>query len=230
MFKLSWIITAGGVGKRMGAGLPKQFLLLEGQPLLMHTIRQINSLSPNNQIIVTLPLEQLSHWDELCTQHAFEVEHLAIAGGEERYHSVKGALAFCTGTHIAVHDGVRPFVTTATIEALLAVFPAHKAAVPVISIKESLRKINGNSSKVVNRSEYVAVQTPQIFEIALLTRAYEQVYHPRITDDACLVEALGEQVVLVKGNDDNIKITTPLDYQLAEIVLRKQQKKLGSGL
>lgn len=222
MLKLSWIITAGGVGKRMGAGLPKQFLLLEGQPLLMHTIRQINHLSPNNQIIVTLPAEQLSVWDELCKQHAFEVEHAAIAGGEERYHSVKGALSHCTGTHVAVHDGVRPFVTAATLEALLAVFPEHQAAVPVVPITDSLRKINDGGSEAVIRSEYVSVQTPQIVEIKLLKRAYEQVYHAGVTDDACLVEALGEQVVLVKGNDDNIKITTPLDYQLAEIVLGKR--------
>jgi 2-C-methyl-D-erythritol 4-phosphate cytidylyltransferase len=171
--------------------------------------------------VLTLPEQYIEDWKELCTQYDCHIEHLIVAGGEERYHSIKNALAVCTGDIIAVHDGVRPLVSKATIERLFDAVVAHKAVIPVVEIKESLRRIDGTNSEAVHRAAYRIVQTPQVFHAPVIRNAYNIDFHESITDDASLVEESGEAIYLVDGNEENIKITTPSDLAVAMLFLSK---------
>jgi len=216
----SVIITAGGIGKRMGGELPKQFMPIEGKPLLFHTITRLYDYDPSLQFIVTLPEEWQAYWKELLSEYDFNIPHKVISGGEERFHSIKNALQSCDGSHVLVHDGVRPFVSDSTLDRCFEALKINTAVVPVVAVKESLRKVNSELSIAVPRSDYRVVQTPQCFEKSVLVAAYEQDYHGAITDDASLVEEMGVAIHCVEGNDDNIKITTPADLIFAAALLK----------
>ncbi len=216
------IITAGGIGKRMGGEIPKQFLLLAGKPVLMHTIERFYQFDNQAQIILTLPNEWKDYWEELCDNLDFSISHEIIDGGKERFHSIQNALQIAHGELIGVHDGVRPLVSISTIEKCFHTAKAKGNAIPVLEVKESLRKLENNHSSALVRSEYRLVQTPQVFKSDVLKKAYKQSFHSAITDDASLVESLGIQINLVEGNDGNIKITTPVDLQLAELLLKSE--------
>lgn len=217
---LTFIITAGGIGKRMGGSIPKQFLLLNDKPILMHTIERVHAFDPSAELIVTLPQDYLKDWDEMCQKYGFDIPHEVISGGEERFDSIKNALEKATGDWIAVHDGVRPFISKSVLTQLLAEVKSHRAVIPVIPVKETLRIADGESNATVQRDHYRIVQTPQVFEAKLLKKAYEQKYATGFTDDASVVEAIGARVHLIPGNDENIKITTPLDLSVAAIILK----------
>lgn len=220
MLDYSVIITAGGTGKRMGAPIPKQFMEVAGKPLLFHTISLFQKHNPNAQILLTLPESWINHWDELINTYQFGVEHQVIVGGEERFHSIQNALQHCNESIVLVHDGVRPLVSSGTLNRCLDALEDHNAVIPVVPVKESLRRFSGKRSEAVIRSEYRNVQTPQCFEKSVLEQAYAQSYHSGITDDASLVEQMGERIFSVEGNDENIKITTPMDLVLAEALLK----------
>jgi len=224
---LTFIITAGGIGKRMGGSVPKQFLLLNDKPILMHTIEHMHAFDPTAQLIVTLPQDYLTDWDEMCQKYAFTIKHEIVSGGEERFDSIKNALEKATGDWIAVHDGVRPFITKSVLRQLLAEVRTHRAVIPVIPVKETLRIADGETNATVSRDHYRIVQTPQIFEAKLLKKAYEQKYVTSFTDDASVVEAIGVRVHLIPGNDENIKITNPLDLSVAAIILKNWTAKSG---
>ncbi len=211
------IITAGGIGKRMEAILPKQFLCVAGKPVLMHTIQRFHDYNPEIQILLTLPKDWLEFWKELQQKHEFKIDHQTVEGGTERYHSIQNALNFANGDIIGVHDGVRPFVSVATIQSCFVEAKMKGAAIPFLKINESIRELGLGSSKAVNRTNFVSVQTPQCFQKELLVKAYKQDFHEGITDDASLVEQLGVQIQLVPGNEENIKITTPIDLKIAEL-------------
>lgn len=214
--KRTVIITAGGTGKRMGATLPKQFLLLGGEPVLFHTLRRFHTFDADAQIILSLPEDWIPYWKDLGCPVAHEV----VSGGKERFHSIQNALRSATGDLIAVHDGVRPFPSIQTIQACFDAAEKYGSGVPVTEVKESLREISGDTSKALIRSQYRLVQTPQIFQSEILHKAYDQEFHSGITDDASLAEALGISIKLVPGNDENIKITTASDLLYAEAMLR----------
>lgn len=216
------IITAGGIGKRMGGEIPKQFLLLAGKPVLMHTIERFYQFDNQAQIILTLPNEWKDYWEKLCDNLDFGISHEIIDGGKERFHSIKNALQIAHGELIGVHDGVRPLVSISTIEKCFYTAKAKGNAIPVLEVKEFLRKLENNHSTALVRSEYRLVQTPQVFKSDVLNKAYKQSFHSAITDDASLVESLGIQISLVEGNDSNIKITTPVDLQLAELLIKSE--------
>lgn len=220
MLDYSVIITAGGIGKRMGASIPKQFMEVAGKPLLFHTITLFFKHNPNAQILITLPESWMDHWKELINTHQFEIPHHIVAGGDERFHSIKNALQHCDEEIVLVHDGVRPLVSSETLTRCIEALKDHDAVIPVIPVKESLRRMSDEGSEALIRSEYRNVQTPQCFEKSILERAYAQSYHEGITDDASLVEQLGEHIHCVEGNDENIKITTPMDLILAEALLK----------
>jgi len=217
----SIIITAAGKGLRMGTDVPKQFLLINGQPILFHTIQRFYEYDPTIQIIVVLPEDQIhiDHWLSLVHQHEFEIPHETVSGGETRFHSIKNGLAFAKGQIIGVHDGVRPFVSHEVIANCYREAEKSGACIPVLPVKESLRKINGALSKAVDRSAYRKVQTPQCFEVNLLKKSYEQAYQSFFTDDASVVEANGHHITVVNGNEENIKITSPFDLKLAEVLI-----------
>ena len=218
--KTTIIITAGGIGKRMGSSIPKQFLLLGGKPVLMHSIERFAFLK-DTQLLVTLPSDWWGHWQELCQQYKFNIPHILVEGGIERYDSIKNALTRATGDLIAVHDGVRPLVSATTIENCLTLAHKNGTAVPVLPLKESIRKGTLEESTSQNRSNFYSVQTPQCFQRDVLLKAYQLPFSSDITDDASLVEKAGFPIFLTLGNEENIKITTPMDLKLGEVLVGK---------
>ena len=206
----------------MGTAQPKQFLLLNGKPVLMHTIERLHKFSPESQLLLTLPEAHHTDWHSLCEEHRFTIPLTVISGGKERYHSIKNALDACTGELIAVHDGVRPLVSEATLQRLFEAVETHSAVIPVVALKDSIRQVSGTNSHAVARSDFRIVQTPQVFEASVLRKAYELPYSQNITDDAGLVEATGIAIHLVDGNEENIKITVPSDLVLAEGLLKSE--------
>ncbi len=215
------LIVAGGMGSRMGNSLPKQFLNLFGEPILMHTIRVFYHFDDRMEIIVVLPEDQKLKWKELCLQHRFVIPHQIVAGGENRFKSVKNGLEAITEEGIVfIHDGVRPLASMKTLEHCLAGAAEHSNAIPVVSVTESLRKANSGDSKAVDRSKYFIVQTPQTFRVSVIKKAYLQEYDELFTDDASVLERTGQPVHMVEGNFENIKITRPLDLSIADALIR----------
>lgn len=211
------IIVAGGKGLRMGGDIPKQFLPVGGKPVLMRTLEAFHAYDASMQLILVLPVSQQAYWKQLCAEYQFDLAHEIADGGETRFHSVKNGLSLVKEDGlVGVHDGVRPFVSQEVIARCYEEAVSLKAVIPVIGVVETVRHLTGEGSETVPRDQYKLVQTPQVFEVALLRRAYEQVYTELFTDDASVVEALGEKVYLVEGNRENIKLTTPFDLKLAE--------------
>lgn len=216
MSEFSIIITAGGIGKRMGSTIPKQFIEIGGKPILLRTLEVFHAFEPKAQIIITLPNEWKTYWSDLLKTFNCVIKHEIVDGGDERYHSIKNALKRCNRNYVAVHDGVRPFVSLTTLSRCFDAVKIHHQVVPVIQLKDSLRKRVDSHSIAVNRSEFVHVQTPQCFLTASLEKAYEQAYHEGVTDDATIVEQAGFPIFLVEGNEENFKLTSQLDLILAE--------------
>lgn len=229
------IIVAGGKGLRMGSDIPKQFLPIGGKPVLMRTLEQFRQYSPTLQIILVLPKAQQDYWQELCKEYDFKLEYLLADGGETRFHSVQHGLALIPDDAegvVGVHDGVRPFPSIEVIRNCYETASTAKAVIPVIPVVETVRKITqkdcvtqkepsllcNSASVTVPRGEYRLVQTPQCFDIQLLKAANRQPYNDGFTDDASVVEAFGFDITLVDGNRENIKITTPYDLKIAEVL------------
>ena len=213
------IIVAGGKGLRMGGDIPKQFLPVCGKPVLMRTLEAFHAYDSSIHIILVLPISQQAYWKELCVEYGFGLAHDIANGGETRFHSVMNGLAMVEGDGlVGVHDGVRPFVSQEVIASCYEEASVKKAVIPVIGVVETVRHLTEEGSETVPRDRYKLVQTPQVFDAALLRRAYCQEYTDWFTDDASVVEALGEKVHLVDGNRENIKLTTPFDLKLAEML------------
>ena len=219
------IIVAGGKGLRMGGELPKQFIPVEGRPVLMRTLDAFHAFDSAMEIILVLPRDHQPYWQELCAEYQFAVPHRIADGGATRFHSVQNGLALVDEPEalIAVHDGVRPFVSSEVIEACYREAEAHGAVVPVIPVVETVRHLLPEGSVTVPRDAYRLVQTPQTFRTSLLRRAYEQPFCEAFTDDASVVEALGEAVYLVEGNRENIKLTTPYDLIVAKALVESSK-------
>lgn len=216
------IIVAGGKGLRMGGEIPKQFIPVGGRPILMRTMEAFVSYDSRMKIILVLPKDQQAYWKQLCEEYGFTLPYLLADGGETRFHSVKNGLDKITVTDealVGVHDGVRPFVAQEVIARCYETALQEQAVVPVIGVVETVRRIVSQGSVTVNRDEYRLGQTPQVFHLSLLRDAYRQPYEPMFTDDASVVEALGHKVTLVEGNRENIKITTPFDLKVAEVLV-----------
>ena len=214
------IIVAGGKGERMNANIPKQFLEIQGKPILMHTLEVFNRFDAGIRLILVLPEVQIKYWNELCAKHNFGLKHQIVAGGQSRFNSVKNGLqAVKSPAMVAVHDGVRPLVSVETIARCFETAEKFDTAIPVVDLVDSIRQVSENGSKSVDRNAYKLVQTPQVFDAELLLKAYEQEYTPLFTDDASVVEALGTKIYLVEGNRENIKITTEFDLKMAESIM-----------
>jgi len=215
------IIVAGGKGIRMNSDLPKQFIELNGLPLLMHTFNAFHFFDSSIEFILVLPEYQIPVWEELCVKYNFNIEHKIIIGGETRFHSVKNGLSLIEDDGIVfIHDGVRPLVSSTTISNCYKTALEKGNALPVISQSESLREIRDNSNISVDRSRYFSVQTPQTFRVSLIKNAYEQPYSEHFTDDATVLESKGFAINMVEGNRQNIKITYPEDIIIAEALLQ----------
>ena len=216
------IIVAGGKGLRMGGEIPKQFLPIGGKPVLMRTIERFRAYSNKISIILVLPETQQDYWHQLCKEYHFDVEYTLANGGETRFHSVQNGLAKVPDDAegvVGVHDGVRPFPSIDVIRNCYETARKKKAVIPVIPIVETVRHLQDETSVTVPRGDYRLVQTPQTFDIQLLKAANRHPYNDGFTDDASVVEAFGFDVTLVEGNRENIKITTPYDLKIAEVLI-----------
>ena len=241
------IIVAGGKGLRMGSDIPKQFLPIGGKPVLMRTLERFRAYSSALQIILVLPEAQQDYWRQLCEEYHFDVEHQIANVGQTRFHSVQNGLALVPDDAegvVGVHDGVRPFPSIEVIRNCYETARTAKAVIPVIPVVETVRHLEGDKSVTVPRGDYRLVQTPQTFDIQLLKAAYKraqnqvnlssaereqarpevkaanrQPYNDGFTDDASVVESYGHAITLVEGNRENIKITTPYDLKIAEVLI-----------
>ena len=213
---------AGGSGRRMQSALPKQFMMLGSLPVVAHTINTFSEALPGAEIVVVLPEEHIPLWRNLAARFDVAV-HRCIAGGKERFHSVKNGLDALSSEveYVAVHDGVRALATKKMILRVQLAAEETGAAIPVTEVVDSYRRVDGTKSYIVPRSALRIVQTPQTFSAELLRRAYEQPFSESFTDDASVVEALGAKITLVEGERRNIKLTTPEDMVIAEILLEE---------
>lgn len=218
------IILGGGSGKRMQLDIPKQFLLLDGLPIIMHSINAFATSKNEPELLIVLHPKFHSMWKELCQTHQFETPHLLVAGGEERFHSVKNGLnAIQHEGLVAIHDGVRPLVDTSLIETAYEVAKKNGNAIPAIKMTDSVRKVINGNSEIVNRDELVMIQTPQTFKTDQIKAAFSQEYSKEFTDDASVAEAHGHQIHLIEGQRSNIKITYPEDLAWANIYLNSRK-------
>jgi 2-C-methyl-D-erythritol 4-phosphate cytidylyltransferase len=214
------VIVAGGSGKRMGMDTPKQYLELTGRPVLMHTIERFREFNDSIEIITVLPENQLRFWNDLRKKYDFDVPHTLVKGGSKRFISVKHGLEFVNSPGlVAIHDGVRPLVRNETIKRCFEAAEKYGNAIPVISPADSLRYEEEEGNKPINRMHVKQVQTPQVFDVAKIKKAYLQAFDPSFTDDATVLEKTGETIHLVEGNRENIKITNPEDLFIAQTLL-----------
>jgi 2-C-methyl-D-erythritol 4-phosphate cytidylyltransferase len=217
------IIVAGGSGTRMHSAVPKQFLLLNGVPVLMHTINVFHQSNAQPRIIVVLHPDSHQYWADLCAEHNFTIAHQLVNGGETRFHSVKNGIGLIEDDEaiIAIHDAVRPLVTKEIIDDAYDCAEQYGNAIVAIKSRDSVRQIKNNRSQSLNRDEIYLIQTPQTFHAAQLKKAYLQPYQENFTDDASVVEQTGVNINLVGGNYQNIKITFPEDIAIAEFLLKQ---------
>jgi len=216
MNKWTLIVPAGGVGSRMGANRPKQYLEIAGKPLLIYTLMVLDQHFHQPKFILAMAPEWVEYMLPFLNEVGLTERCTIVAGGKERYDSVKNALQKVTTPWVGVHDAVRPFVSHDTVERLNEGIKHHAAVIPVVGLKESLRRKTTHGTEAVNRSQFMSVQTPQCFQLEHLQRAYGIPFDETVTDDASLVERTGVTIHTVLGNDENIKITTPVDLMLAK--------------
>lgn len=219
--EISIIVVAGGRGVRMNVDMPKQFLELSNKPVLMHTLECFYRYSSDMSIILVLPEDHMEFWVKLCKKHHFTVPHSVVKGGETRFLSVKNGLQKVDTKYVAIHDGVRPLVSSETLGRCFVAVKNHQAVIPVIDLTDSIRRVEDfSNSHPEDRTKFKLVQTPQVFDSSILKKCYELPYSKSFTDDASVVESAGHKVELVEGNRENIKITTPTDINIAESLLK----------
>jgi len=218
------IIVAGGSGTRMQTALPKQFLLVNGLPILMHTMHAFHNAKAKPHLILVLHADYHNLWLELCTKYNFTIPYQLIKGGETRFHSVKNGLDVIehTDTVIAIHDAVRPLTAASIIDKSFTYAAERGNAITAVKSRDSIRQMQGDYSVSLLREDIYLVQTPQTFQGSLLKKAYNQAYDVKFTDDATVVESAGIKINMIEGSYKNIKITFPEDIALAEAMLNKQ--------
>lgn len=215
--KLYALIVAGGRGRRMGTDIPKQYLEIAGKPVLMHTIERFFTYDQSVEIIIVLPGDQLILWDELQRKYSFNIPHEIVKGGATRFFSVKNGLESIDSQGlVAIHDGVRPLVSIDTIKRCFETAEKLGNAIPVTSPADTLRIVTSDGNASVDRKLIKLIQTPQVFRNSLIKKAYQQDYLPEFTDDATVLEKMGERINFVEGNRENIKITHPEDLIIVQ--------------
>lgn len=220
---VSVVIVASGSGVRMGSQVAKQFMMLSAnRSVLMVTLEACHRALPDAELVVVLSLSGCLFWEKQCKEYCFKVAHTIAIGGDSRFESVKSGLQSATGSLIAIHDGVRPMVSAGLFRRLVAHAAKNGSAVPATELTDTVRWHANNA--VVDRSLFFQVQTPQVFDSELISRAYNQPYNSIFTDDASLVEAMGGHVEYIEGNRNNIKITTPEDLELCRQMMLLQKE------
>jgi 2-C-methyl-D-erythritol 4-phosphate cytidylyltransferase len=209
----------------MGSAVPKQFLEIGEKPILLRTLERTRFLAPEANLILVLPDGQRATWQEICNNFHCNIPHLLAVGGKTRFHSVKNGLALIHDMEglTAIHDGVRPFVSARLLTQLTMTAKQHGNAIPAVPVDESMRRIKKTGTMIVNRSQYVLIQTPQVFKTTTILKSYQLSFSQRFTDDASVVEHSGEKIILVEGSKENIKITSPFDMIVAEAILQNEK-------
>ena len=204
----------------MQSSLPKQFMILAGEPVVARTINTFSEALPGAEIVVVLPKEHIALWKNLAARFDVAV-HKCVEGGKERFDSVKAGIAALSPDveYVAIHDGVRALVSKRLIINAMLKIERVDAVIPVVEAVDSYRVVEGESNEVIPRSKLRIVQTPQLFRADILRKAYSQEYNPRFTDDATVVESLGVKITLIEGERSNIKLTTPEDMVYAEAMI-----------
>lgn len=216
------LIVAGGKGTRIKSKLPKQFLELNGKPILLHTLEAFFRYSENITLVLVLPEDDFTLWNDICKKYHFNKPVTLQKGGDTRFQSVKNGLEKISGSGlVAIHDGVRPLVSEDIIGASFRLAAVHQSAVAAVRLKESIRMTDQDNTKSVDRSRFRLIQTPQTFSVDLIKQAYQLKEDPTMTDDASVVEKLGHTISLFEGSYENIKITTPEDLVVAEALLKR---------
>jgi 2-C-methyl-D-erythritol 4-phosphate cytidylyltransferase len=211
------IVVAGGSGQRMSSSIPKQFLKINNEIILMKSIRAFYNYDKSINIITVLPENQIEYWKNLCNENNFKIDHKVVSGGKTRFHSVKNALKEVSADGIvAIHDGVRPLISQDTIDNVFKIALINGNAIPYIDSVDSVRVVDSLSNKPINRNKIKLIQTPQVFDCKLIKDAYEQDWEETFTDDASVFEKTGKQINLVPGNKENIKITNQVDLLIVE--------------
>jgi 2-C-methyl-D-erythritol 4-phosphate cytidylyltransferase len=220
------IIVAGGKGTRMKSETPKQFMRLNGLPVLAHTINAFLSYNQAISIILVLPADEIDTWKKICNELNYHPPLTVVAGGETRFQSVRNGLAEIEGNTglVAIHDGVRPLIAKDIIGASFRLAAVHGSAVAAVRLKESIRITDQDTTRAVDRSQFRLIQTPQTFRVDIIRKAYESKENPSLTDDASVAEQAGHKISLFEGSYANIKITTPEDLIIAESLLRTRQE------
>lgn len=218
------VIVAGGKGLRMGADIPKQFLPLAKKPMLMRTIEKFYEFDSTIRIVVVLHAHYVEYWKELCVEYKFEIPCQIIEGGDTRFQSVKNGLSLVQNhTTVGIHDAARPFVTEKLIAACYHHAKKEKCGViPVVDEKNSLRQVCGSTHKPLDRSGVKIVQTPQVFPANLIKKAYETSHSSQFTDDATVAENAGVHIMLIQGEETNIKVTTLVDMEFASFLIKNE--------
>lgn len=216
------IIVAGGSGKRMESLVPKQFMLLNNRPVLMHVFDVFQKFDPSINFILVLNPDHFGQWKKLCKEHIFTTQHQLVEGGSERFFSVRnGLVKVPNACVVGIHDAARPLVSINTIQRCFLHAEEQGNAVPAIEVSDSYRILEPLGNKAINRKLLRIIQTPQVFESTILKQAYTQEFAPTFTDDASVLESLGIAINLVQGNNENIKITNPMDLIIATQWLEK---------
>jgi 2-C-methyl-D-erythritol 4-phosphate cytidylyltransferase len=213
------LIVAGGKGTRIKSVLPKQFIELNGKPVLLHTLEAFIRYSPSIRIVLVLPEDDFEIWRSICEKFEFNYPVTLQKGGETRFQSVKNGLQNITEGLVAIHDGVRPLVSEDIIGASFRLAAIHKCAIAAVRLKESIRMTDQDNTKAVDRSRFRLIQTPQTFDVSLIKKAYEQKEEISFTDDASVAERAGNIISLFEGSYENIKITTQEDLIVAKALI-----------
>ncbi len=221
------LVVAGGKGTRIKSALPKQFIELNGKPILLHTIEAFYRYSTSIKIVLVLPEDDFSIWKSICDKFNFTMPITLQKGGDTRFQSVRNGLDLLEGDGlVAIHDGVRPLVSEDIIGASFRLAAIHKCAVAAIRLKESIRITDQDTTKAVDRSKFRLIQTPQTFDLQLIKKAYQGKEDESLTDDASVAEKAGYSISLFEGSYENIKITTPEDLIVAKALMDKKQSKV----
>ena len=218
------IIVAGGKGTRINSKLPKQFIGLNGKPILLHTLEAFFNYSKDLTIVLVLPENEFGIWETIQKEFKINRPLILQKGGDTRFQSVKNGLEKIEGEGlVAIHDGVRPLVRTDLIGASFRLAAVHGSAIASVRLKESIRETDQDTTKAVDRSRYRLIQTPQTFDLQLIKKAYQMKEDPSLTDDASVAEHAGHKISLFEGSYENIKVTTPEDLVVAEALLKSRR-------
>lgn len=219
------LIVAGGKGTRMKSKIPKQFMELQGLPVLLHTINAFFRYKSGISVVLVLPQQDFETWHAIVKKYNFTHPVILQQGGDTRFQSVKKGLEKIEGNGlVAIHDGVRPLVSEAIIAESFRLAAQCRSAVAAMPLKESIRMEEGNSTRALDRSQYRLIQTPQTFEVELIKKAYELPEDASLTDDASVAERAGHTITLFEGSYRNIKITTEEDLIIAGALLQANSR------